>query len=119
MMRKFYCYLADEYIGKLVFQDSGEMSFTWTSNKNLSEYASKFRKFIDLSDTRHIALFIADRCIDENRPDRSLWLSMIGLDRNVSNNDIFIANHGRAIQDLFWISEVKSNKFYFEHPEYF
>ena len=104
-----YCFVKDCYVGIMRFKDDGEITMTWEDDSKLSELALTYKKYLNLDSTRMIKLFISERVIDERRPDRSLWLSMCGINNpNASDLEIFLNNHGVSINDYFWTDKVKS-----------
>lgn len=65
-----------------------------------------------MSTPEEIQIFIEERTIDERRPDRSIWLGMIGLRPDASRLGISTKGHGVSINDYFWFDEIKSTKFW-------
>lgn len=106
-----YCFIGSCHCGVLKFyNDSAEM--VWKDDSNLSELARKFKKYIPLKSKREIELFISERCINEYRPDRGIWLGLIGLSANASDLAIFLSTHGTSINDLFWINDTLDLSFW-------
>ena len=111
-----YCFVKDCFVGTMHFRDDGEIVMNWEDDSKLTELGRNFKKYIPLSSTRLIKLFISERVIDENRPDRSMWLSMCGINNpNASDLEIFLGIHGVSINDYFWIDTVKSPDYWYSN----
>jgi hypothetical protein len=82
------------------------MSFEWCDDTNFTDAASNYKKYIDLGSDAAIKRWINERVIQDERPDKSLWLSLAGIPVNASKIDIFIGAEGRSINDAFWFSEM-------------
>lgn len=109
-----YCFVKECYVGIMEFKDDGEITMTWEDDSKLSELALTYKKYLTLDSTRLIKLFISERVIDERRPDRSLWLSLSGINNpNASDLEIFLGIHGVSINDYFWIDTVKSPDYWY------
>lgn len=104
MVRQFDCFYKECYIGKLYISDS-EKKFVPENQQNYTEGASNFIKYMPLATTSDIDAFISERVIPLERPDRSVWVSMAGLEPYASDLDIFIANRGRGLNDDFNMKE--------------
>ena len=108
MVRKFKCYHDKCYIGRFYFHSDGNKEFTPDNKENYTVGASNFVKYMPLSNTDDINVFISERVIPPERPDRSVWLSMLdGYNPNDSDEEIFIKNKGYGVNDLFWMEEIK------------
>lgn len=104
-----YCFIAENYIGKMIFYDNGEIKMQWEPEEKLEFPARNMKVFLPLSNTKEIQLFIGERVICRSRPDAGVWLGMIGLTPNCSDLDIFFAAHGVSINDYFWINDTLDN----------
>lgn len=100
-----YCFLKDEFIGVLHFKSDGSKVFRWISDDDLSDFAKRWKAYYPLSSVESINQFISGRCIEQGRPDRALWLSLIGLSSGASMEEIFLRGHGVSINDCFWCDE--------------
>lgn len=105
-MIKRYCYLKDEFIGVMYFLPNDEYRFEWADVTKFSPYAQKFHRLTNFDDSRHIRLYIQERCIPRERPERSVWLSLVGLKVDASNRDIFLASRGMSFMDTFNMRET-------------
>ena len=103
-----YCFHKDCYVGIMVFHENGEIEMRWEPDENLDEDARNYKKYMGLKTTEEIKIFIEERTIDERRPDRGVWLGMIGLNCSASRMEIFLKGRGVSINDYFWFDEVKS-----------
>jgi hypothetical protein len=104
------CYVGDCFVGELNINNSGGFSFVWKNEDHYTEAAFNYRKFVDLSSDEKIKVWMGERVIDENRTDRSLWLSMAGIPLGGTKLDVFLGADGRSINDDFWISCKTQNE---------
>lgn len=110
-----YCFVKECFVGTMTFEDDGEIRMDWEDDSKLTELARNYKKYIPLSDTRLIKLFIGERVIDRRRPDRSLWLGKCGISTNASDLEIFLGIHGVSINDYFWIDTKKSPDWWYNY----
>lgn len=110
----FYCFVAECFVGELNFKDDGDITMTWEDDKNLTPLALRYKKDLLLDTREHILNFIDERTPDMRRPGLAVFLSQVGCHMNSSPIEIFIADAGQSINDLFWINKVKSNKLWFD-----
>jgi hypothetical protein len=107
-MRVYKCHVGECHVGYLTIEDNGIMSFEWCDDDNFTEVALKYKKYVDLNSDAAIKRWMNERVIQEERPDRSLWLSMSGIPVNASKLDIFIGTGGRSINDIFWFEPCEA-----------
>lgn len=109
MVKEFYCFYDRCYIGKLYFYPDSEKKFVAENQENYTIGASNFVKYMPLSNTSDIDAFISERVIPLERPDRSVWITMLDdCSPYASDEEIFIKNYGRGLNDLFWMNTEKS-----------
>jgi hypothetical protein len=96
------CYVGECCVGRLYVDTDGIMSFEWRPEDNFTEAALNYKKYVDLGSDQAIKRWMNERIIEDERPDRSLWLSMAKIPPGSCKLDIFLGTSGQSINDTFW-----------------
>lgn len=109
MVDQYYCFYDRCYIGRMYFYENGEKKFVPENQENYTTGAKNFIQYMPLDTTDDINVFISERVIPLERPDRSVWVTMLDdCSPYASNEEIFIKNYGRGMNDYFWLNKEKS-----------
>lgn len=69
---------------------------------------------MQLDTPKKIKDWMSERIMPRERPDRSVWLTQIGVGLHLSDIDTFMGTHGVSCNDKFWLGDEPNNRFWFE-----
>lgn len=114
MLIKKYCFAKECYLGQMIADtDTGKFIMKYNDDKDLTDYARRFKQTYPLDTDERITGFIEERVIPVERADRSSILSMCGIDIHASQLEIFLVCHCVSANDRFWINDTLDNSFWY------
>lgn len=100
-----YCFYDKCFLGVMLFHSETDIEMQWEKDEKLTQVARMFKKLNRFDTSKQILDFFEERTIPDERPDKTLWYSMLGVG---SDFEATMRTYCSSQQDLFWFSEHKN-----------